>query len=208
MIIPGARGGLPRVLGFVATSQRRRIFVNSGRVGSLDGDGARLRSWDVDLNPFKPKAGEILIGRDIIDKKIGDETVSDVALRAGLPIYGLEPKRADLEALFFELTEGTNRNEAALFRLMRSPLMPITPRAITSMFNEIAAEQPDLQLPTEEQLGSAYARHRGSATRPTACERSWDAHGVGSRFSACALALVATYKARIAEKVGRSNKAR
>lgn len=51
---------------------------------------------------------------------------------------------------------GTNRNEAALFRLMRSPLMPITPKAITSMFNEIAAEQPDLQLPTEEKLGSAY----------------------------------------------------
>jgi para-nitrobenzyl esterase len=41
-------------------------------------------------------------------------------------------------------------------RLMRSPLMPITPRAITSMFNEIAAEQPDLQLPTDEKLGSAY----------------------------------------------------
>lgn len=58
---------------------------------------------------------------------------------------------------------GTNRNEAALFRLMRSPLMPITPKAITSMFNEIAAEQPDLQLPTEEKLGSAYARYRGSA---------------------------------------------
>ena len=58
---------------------------------------------------------------------------------------------------------GTNKDEAALFRLMRSPLMPITPRAITSMFNEIAAEQPDLQLPTEEQLGSAYARKRGSA---------------------------------------------
>ena len=55
---------------------------------------------------------------------------------------------------------GTNRNEAALFRLMRSPLMPITPRAITSMFNEIAAEQPDLQLPTEEQLGSTYRGKR------------------------------------------------
>ncbi|MGL5851594.1 MAG: ABC transporter ATP-binding protein [Phycicoccus sp.] len=39
--------------------------------------------------------------------------VGDVALRAGLPIYGLEPRRADLEALFFELTEGTNRNEAS-----------------------------------------------------------------------------------------------
>ena len=57
---------------------------------------------------------------------------------------------------------GTNRNEAALFRLMRSPLLPITPKAITSMFNEIAAEQPDLQLPTVEQLGSTYrAKGRG-----------------------------------------------
>jgi CBS domain-containing protein len=82
VIIPGARGGTARVLGFVATSQRRRIFVNANRLGSLDSDGARLRSWDVDLNPFKPKAGEILVGRDIIDKKVGDESVSDVALRS------------------------------------------------------------------------------------------------------------------------------
>lgn len=61
------------------------------------------------------------------------------------------------------LVIGTNRNEAALFRLMRSPLLPMTPRAITSMFNEIAAEQPDLQLPTEEQLGSTY-RSTGRGT--------------------------------------------
>ena len=37
--------------------------------------------------------------------------IGDVALRAGLPIYGLQPSKADLEALFFQLTEGTNRNE-------------------------------------------------------------------------------------------------
>lgn len=79
--IPGQPGSAPRVLGFVATSQRRRIFVNVGRIGSLDGDGARLRSWDVDLNPFKPRSGEVLIGRDIIDRRISDETVSDVAIR-------------------------------------------------------------------------------------------------------------------------------
>ncbi len=58
---------------------------------------------------------------------------------------------------------GTNKHEAALFRLMRSPLMPITPHAITSMFTQIAAEQPDLQLPTEEQIGSAYVRVRRKA---------------------------------------------
>jgi CBS domain-containing protein len=69
------------VLGFVATSQRRKIFVNAARLGSLDSDGARLRSWDVDLKPFKPHRGEILIGRDLIDSRVGDETVSDIALR-------------------------------------------------------------------------------------------------------------------------------
>ncbi len=58
---------------------------------------------------------------------------------------------------------GTNKHEAALFRLMRSPLMPITPHAITSMFTQIAAEQPDLQLPTEEEIGFAYSRLRRKA---------------------------------------------
>ena len=81
VVTPGVQGGNARVLGFVATSQRRRIFVNANRIATLDGDGARLRSWDVDLNPFKPRVGEILIGRDLIDKRIGAETVSDVALR-------------------------------------------------------------------------------------------------------------------------------
>jgi ABC-2 type transport system ATP-binding protein len=36
--------------------------------------------------------------------------VGDVALAAGLPVWELTPQRADLEALFFSLTEGTNRN--------------------------------------------------------------------------------------------------
>ncbi|MGZ4773165.1 MAG: hypothetical protein ACXV3B_10830, partial [Ilumatobacteraceae bacterium] len=75
VVIPTRPGVAPRVLGFVATSQRRRIFVNAGRVAAIDSDGARLRSWDVDLNPFKPKPGEVLIGRDIIDKRVGDHAV-------------------------------------------------------------------------------------------------------------------------------------
>ncbi len=81
VLIPGAGGSPPRVLGFVATSQRRRIFVSANRLGSLDSDGAQLRNWDVDLKPFKPHRGEILIGRDLIDSRVGDETVSDIALR-------------------------------------------------------------------------------------------------------------------------------
>ncbi len=82
VVVPAGDTRTPRVLGFVATAQRRRIFVNAARLASLDSDGARLRSWDVDLNPFKPRPGEVLIGRDVIDKRVGDETISDVALRA------------------------------------------------------------------------------------------------------------------------------
>ena len=87
VVIPGRAGKgrepavPPRVVGFVASSQRRRIFVSANRIAELDSDGARLRSWDVDLNPFKPRSGEVLIGGELIDRKIGDETVSDIALR-------------------------------------------------------------------------------------------------------------------------------
>ncbi|WP_395311361.1 carboxylesterase/lipase family protein [Mycobacterium sp. AMU20-3851] len=58
---------------------------------------------------------------------------------------------------------GTNEHEAALFRWMRSPLLPITPQAITDMFAAIAAEQPGLQIPTPEQIGEVY---RGRGKKP------------------------------------------
>ena len=71
------------MLGFVATSQRRRIFVNANRLAALDSDGARLRSWDVDLNPFKPQRRRAARSAATSStRKVGDETVSDVALRA------------------------------------------------------------------------------------------------------------------------------
>src|SRR5687768_11361705 len=78
--VPDTEGRLPRVVGFVAEVQRRRIFVNANRISTLAGDGARLSSWDVDFNPFRPRSGEVLVS-SIVDRKVGDETVSDVALR-------------------------------------------------------------------------------------------------------------------------------
>ena len=71
----------PKIVGFVASSQRRRIFVNANRVSELNGDGVRLQSWDVDLNPFKPRPGEVLINAELIDRKVGNETVSDIAMQ-------------------------------------------------------------------------------------------------------------------------------
>ena len=76
-----------------------------------------------------------------------------------VPDYPVEVARAG-RTHPVPLIIGTNKHEAALFRFMKSPLMPITPEAIKAMFAEIAAEQPGLQLPSEAQLGATY-RGRG-----------------------------------------------
>ena len=92
-------------------------LVRAGAVADLHGSpGALVRTSDAarlagalrvaDVTSTPGPDGSLLA--DTTDLRL----VGDVALRAGLPIYGLEPRRADLEALFFELTEGTNRNEA------------------------------------------------------------------------------------------------
>ena len=132
VVIPTRPGVAPRVLGFVATSQRRRIFVNAGRVAAIDSDGARLRSWDVDLNPFKPKPGEVLIGRDIIDRRIGDETVSDVGLR----------EASDGKQTWWQLAKLRLARRSALRRRPSYRLIDVTelPELFNSSGSEVAAE--------------------------------------------------------------------
>ena len=79
---PGARVSRR---GWSASSPRSSAGGSSSTrtaLAELGSDGARLRSWDVDLNPFKSRSGEVLIGADVIDQPVGDETVSDVALQA------------------------------------------------------------------------------------------------------------------------------
>jgi para-nitrobenzyl esterase len=57
---------------------------------------------------------------------------------------------------------GSNREEATLFKFMKSPLIPITGEAIDSMFAEMRAENPDIEPPSREQVMQAYetVRHR------------------------------------------------
>lgn len=69
----------------------------------------------------------------------------------------------DGKSLPVPLLIGTNKDEAALFRWMKSPLMPITPDAIREMFEGLAADQPGLQMPSEAQIGSAYSGLRVKA---------------------------------------------
>ncbi|MFK4980184.1 hypothetical protein, partial [Klebsiella pneumoniae] len=57
---------------------------------------------------------------------------------------------------------GTNKDEASLFSFMKSPLIPITGDRIDQMFADMAAENTGVELPTREQVLTAYehVRHR------------------------------------------------
>ncbi|NND76265.1 MAG: magnesium transporter [Ilumatobacter sp.] len=143
--IPGrpaklGRGGHPaippRIVGFVADSQRRRIFVNANRVGELSGDGVRLRSWDIDLNPFKPRPGEVLIAAELIDRKIDAETVTDIALRPN----------SDGRSSWWEIEKVRLANKNSLRR--RTTYRLVDPAAVPGLFD----------APTEMQAEAARLR--------------------------------------------------
>jgi len=82
VLVPPHRAIAPRVLGFVAAVQRRRIFVSVGRVGELDQLGIRLKGSAIDLSPFQLRPGELLAGA-LLDRPLpGGEVVTDLALKA------------------------------------------------------------------------------------------------------------------------------
>ncbi len=74
------RDAPPRVIGFVATVQRRRIFVNAGRVAEVHAGGVRLRSGTIDLRHFAPRTGELLAADSLMGRKFGSEVVNDIGL--------------------------------------------------------------------------------------------------------------------------------
>jgi CBS domain-containing protein len=80
VIVPSHKRA-PRVLGFVASVQRRRIFVNAARVAELGTNGIRLRGGAIDLRHFQLRPGEILAVNDIMDRRHGTNVVNDIALR-------------------------------------------------------------------------------------------------------------------------------
>ena len=50
---------------------------------------------------------------------------------------------------------GTNKDEAALFKMMKSPLMPISESAVKEMFQKVSQDNPKLKL-DEKKIVSAY----------------------------------------------------
>ncbi|MFD1810610.1 carboxylesterase/lipase family protein [Rhodococcus gannanensis] len=130
-----------------ATVARRFLEVLGG-----SGDPNRLRSASVD---------ELVAASDELFARVPEEypgTLAFAPIVDGefLPDYPLDVFRRG-EANPVPLLIGTNRDESSLFRLMKSPLMPLDPEVIRSMFSEIAAEHPDVEPPDEPHIESVYA---------------------------------------------------
>ena len=90
-------------------------MVRSGAMSELRGAPSTIvRTSDPEQLAGALRVADVLTapGTDgeLIAETTDKQLVGDVALRAGLPIWELRDRKADLEALFFELTEGTNRN--------------------------------------------------------------------------------------------------
>lgn len=79
VIGPAFGSSAPRVLGFVAGVQRRRIFVSAGRAAAIGPAGITLRGGTVDLRHFRSRDGEILASA-LFGRSLGAEIVMDVAL--------------------------------------------------------------------------------------------------------------------------------
>ena len=93
-------------------------LVKQGTMAELSGgDGAIVRTSDpaalaaaldrAGLPTSPGPDGEIMVATDDLRR------VGEVAWEAGLPVWELRRREADLEKLFFQLTEGTNRNLGA-----------------------------------------------------------------------------------------------
>jgi para-nitrobenzyl esterase len=138
----------------------------AGRMAALLLDNLGLDRSDIDRLSDVPAAALVAASQRIFDTVPAQNpgTLPFVPIVDGdvVPDYPVKLAREG-RSHPVPLIIGTNKNEAALFRWMKSPLMPITPPAIKAMFAEIASEQPELVLPTEEQIGSAYAGMRVKA---------------------------------------------
>jgi CBS domain-containing protein len=99
VILPAAGSDPPRALGLIVTLQRRRIFVNLGRIAEISVDGAHLLGATVDLERFTRRTGEILVS-ELYGRHIEDGTVADVAIRPD------EQQRVGWEVTALAVTHG------------------------------------------------------------------------------------------------------
>lgn len=109
--------------------------------------------------------------------------VVDGDLLPGYPIDRFQRGRSHPVPLIV----GTNKDEASLFRLFRSPIMPVTPDAVNLMLRDVAAGHPGLSAQRIAEITSAYpdlAKTRGALAMSTDAAFRMPAHWVADAHAA------------------------
>jgi CBS domain-containing protein len=81
LVLLPLEGRAPQLLGLVANVQRRRIFVNANRIGTLDRTGVTLRFGSVNLRRFSLRRGEVLASSLTSGARVDGVPVRDLGLR-------------------------------------------------------------------------------------------------------------------------------
>ncbi|MDV8070598.1 carboxylesterase/lipase family protein [Rhodococcus sp. IEGM 1366] len=158
MTVPSARGLFHRAI--AQSSPATSVY------GSERGDKVAHTFLEIfggaDGRLLRSVAAEDLVGpSDELFARIPQETPGTLAFAPIvdgdlLPDYPVRAFRRG-NAHPIPLLIGTNKDESSLFRMMKSPLMPIDPDVIRAMFAEIADEHPHVELPEHSQIESAYS---------------------------------------------------
>ncbi|MEE4022014.1 carboxylesterase/lipase family protein [Gordonia sp. PKS22-38] len=163
LTMPAARGLFHRAIAqsSPATSMydhERSAGIAARVLSALDlgpADAARLETIDVD----RITEATMKVFTDVPADSPGTIAFAPVIDGDLVPRHPMDVFRAG-DSLRVPLMIGTNKDEAALFKWMKSPLMPITPADIERMFASMIVEYPDVQLPPRAQITSAYSGMR------------------------------------------------
>jgi CBS domain-containing protein len=87
VLAPPLRDVPPRVIGFVASVERRKIFVAAARVGEVTPFGVRLHSGTIDVGHFSLRPGELLTVEGLLHgrTRIGGDVLTDLGIQ---PVAG------------------------------------------------------------------------------------------------------------------------
>lgn len=132
-----------------------RSFLRALGVGAPDGETPTPEAL-FDPDPAAIVAASMRVFADVPADSPGTIAFApvidgDLVQRHPIDVY------RDGSSLPVPLLIGTNRDEANLFKWMKSPLMPITPHDITRMFADIAREYPHVTLPARAEIIAAYS---------------------------------------------------
>ncbi|MGW0177272.1 carboxylesterase/lipase family protein [Rhodococcus sp. NPDC003322] len=119
--------------------------------GLAPADAGRLREL-----PFEEltRIGDKLLD-DVVTSVPGTLAMAPVVDRDLVPKYPVAAFQKGL-AHRIPLIIGTNRDEASIFRLTRSPILPVTADTVSQMFDAIAADHADLSPSRIAEVIAAY----------------------------------------------------